>query len=209
MIWRISKNQINAIIWNCLRQFPCIAGDDTIELVRADGIHAKRLTTRFTRAAGHLNQRGVLRFPNARHLRRNSRVGCNLPCPHGHSSTKETEEQFSLPFASKGCKISRPRSRAKTTHCIGAFKPEVQPGSRSHVISTLVAAGPTPIRMLRPPLGAGWNVCHNSAMTGRRSADCVEPTVLCASRPLVSPHDFSVLTNFPIKQLFFATARVS
>ena len=48
------------------------------------------------------------------------------------------------PFVANGCMIRRPRSRAKTVHGIGAIKPVLQPGSRSPVIPTLVAALPDP-----------------------------------------------------------------
>ena len=54
------------------------------------------------------------------------------------------------PLGSTGCMISRPRSRAKTTPGSGAgipcmLKPELQPGSRSHVIPALVAALSDPV----------------------------------------------------------------
>jgi hypothetical protein len=64
-----------------------------------------------------------------------------------------------------GCKMTTPRSRAETGTIAGAFEPELQPGFCSRVISALVAtrgdAVLTPFRMLRPSLGAGWNVSPN------------------------------------------------
>ena len=61
--------------------------------------------------------------------------------------------------------------QSKTTTRAGAVEPGLHPGSRSCVILSLVAVCPTPIRMLRLSLGAGWNVRHNR---GRLSSSEVQ-----------------------------------
>jgi len=87
------------------------------------------------------------------------------------------------PLVSNGCMIPRPRSRAKTTPGVGAFKPELQPFgfAQGRPWSPLardsstgggaqMSACPTPLSMLRPSWRVGWNVCHNSEGVERRSA---------------------------------------
>ena len=75
-------------------------------------------------------------------------------------------------------------------------EPGLQSGSRSRVISTLVAAGPTPLRTLRSSLGMGWNVRHNSGQVSSGEVRIALSRRLCVSRaqPLLPP-GFRLLTN--------------